>query len=75
MKKEFLVIGHYPEALVKFAKQQARVTASHFSQASNIALKQFQKREGIKRRKFTRVRLDIFLAGPKFDGLEDSSPS
>jgi hypothetical protein len=71
MKRQFAVYARYPQAPVKYALQETKVTASNFRQAANQALKEFQGREGIKRKQLTSVTLTIVRTTPA--EIEDNS--
>jgi len=73
MKHRFAVYARYPEAAVKHAHQETKVTATNFRQAANQALKEFQGRDGIKRKHFNIVKLTIPRAaiGAMQDESED----
>ncbi len=74
MKHEFVVKAHYPEAMVKHAYQDTKVIASDDAQAAKQALREFRRRDGIKRKHFNIVKLTISRAamGASQDGSEDS---
>jgi len=62
MKRTFVVFARYPEAAATHALQETKVIATNFRQAANHALKEFQAREGVKRKQLTRVTLTIVRA-------------
>jgi hypothetical protein len=70
MKRQFAVYARYPEAPVKHAHQETKVTATNFRQAANHALKEFQRREGIKRRQLKSVTLTIVRASSEVTQAE-----
>jgi len=55
MKHQFVIKAHYPEAVVKHAYQGTKVIASDDAQAAKQALREFRRREGIKRKHFNIV--------------------
>ena len=74
MKYQFVVKAHYPEAMVKHAYQDTKVIASDDAQAAKQALREFRRREGIKRKQLNVVKLTISRAalGAGQDESEDS---
>ena len=74
MKHQFVIKAHYPEAVVKHACQDTKVIASDDAQAAKQALREFRRRDGIKRKHFNIVKLTICRAaiGTIQDDSEDS---
>jgi len=74
MKHQFVIKAHYPEAVVKHAYQATKVIASDDAQAAKQALREFRRRDGIKRKHFNIVKLTISRAaiGTIQDESEDS---
>jgi hypothetical protein len=62
MKHQFVIKAHYPEAVVKHAYQDTKVIASDDAQAAKQALREFRRRDGIKRKHFNIVKLTICRA-------------
>ncbi len=59
MKHQFVIKAFYPGALAKHACQDAKVIASDDAQAAKQALREFRRRDGIKRKHLNIVKLTI----------------